>query len=129
MFSVLEGSKNNILAVEISGGYTKNDVDELKKIFEAVLAKGQTKVNFLVKIDRMSIRESEFGAFVEDARYALSHIKEIGLIAVVGKSDVQKFLTKVDNLVFGSPEKGRIEKYFDVADLQSAWDFVKGQAD
>lgn len=127
MFAVLEGSKNNILAVEISGGYTKSDVEAFKKAFEAVLAKGQTKVNCLVKIDQMSVKESEFGAFVEDARYGLSHIKEIGLIAVVGKSDVQKFLTKVDNMVFGSAEKGRVEKYFDTSELQQAWDFVKGQ--
>lgn len=75
----------------------------------------------------MSITESEFGAFVEDARYAFKQLKEMGRIAVVGKSEIQKFLVKLDNLIIGNPKEGLVQEYFDMADLDAAWAFVRGR--
>jgi len=126
MFTILEGGEGDVLGLEISGGYTKSDVQAFVAAFEEVLDKGHAKVNLLIRIDRMSFTESEFGAFVADARYAFAHVKELGRIAVVGKSGVQKYLIKLDNLLFGDAEQGLIEKYFDVDDLDAAWAFVRG---
>lgn len=126
MLTVLEGSKDNVLGIEVTGGYTKPDVEAFRKAFEDVLAKGHDKVHVLVKIDAMSFKESSFGAFVEDCRYSISYLKQLGRIAVVGNSDFEKFLVKVDNFLFGSPEKGRVEKYFDASQLEDAWAFVRG---
>jgi hypothetical protein len=126
MFTILDGGEGDVLGLEISGGYTKNDVAAFVKAFEEVREKGHAKVNLLVRIDRMVITESEFGAFVEDARYALKHLKEMGRIAVVGKSEIQNYLVKLDNLLIGDPKEGLVEKYFDVADLDEAWAFVRG---
>lgn len=125
MFKVLDGSQGKVLGVELSGGYTKDDVKELEKLFEAA-AKNDNQVNFLIKVDQLKLTESEFAAMWEDGIYALKHLDQIGKIAVVGHSVFEKVLVKMDNMVFGSKKKGRIEKYFDVADLDRAWEFIKG---
>ena len=125
MFTILDGTQGTVLAVEISGGYTKSDFEAFRKAFEEALAPGHTPINILVKIDGMSLTESEFGAFVEDLRYGLRHRKELGHIAVVGHSEVQKLLTGLDNLLFGDPLLGFTEKYFDVSEMDAAWSFVR----
>ena len=125
MFAVLDGSLGDVLGVEISRGYTMDDIEQFKKAFEEVRAQGNDRINLLCKIDGLEISASEFKAFVEDARYALGHIKQLRHIAVVGDSKIQEILIKADNMIFGSKEKERIEKYFNVADIDQAWAFVR----
>lgn len=125
MFQVLDGSQGDVLGIEISQGYTKEDINEFKKAFEDTLAQSDGKVNLLCKIDGLKIGQSEFMAFVEDARYALKYINELRHIAVVGDSKIEAALVKADNWIFGSKEKQRIEKYFNVGDIDQAWAFVR----
>lgn len=126
MLTILEESKDDVLGIAITGGYTKPDVVAFEKAFEAVLAKGYAKVHVLVRIDAVSYTESAFGAFVEDCRYALAHLRQIGRIAVVGTSTVEKYLVQADNFLFGKPDEGLVEKYFDLSQLDAAWAFVRG---
>jgi len=125
MFKILEGSDGNVLGVEVIGGYMKEDIEELKKICDAKLPEGHDKLNFLMKIDQLDFGKSEFGAFYEDAKYAISHMKNLRHIAVVGHSKLEKFLIELDNNLAGIVKKGLIEKYFDVADMDKAWEFVR----
>jgi len=125
MFAVLDGSEGNVLGVEISGAYTKNDVEAFEKAFESSL-KSVDKVNVLVKIDALEVGSSEFSAFWEDCRYSLKHIDQIGRIAIVGHSRIEAILTKMDNLFLADSKKGREERYFDVSDIDQAWDFARG---
>ena len=125
MFKILEGSEENVLGIEIVGGYMKEDIEELIKICDAKLAEGYDQINFLMKIDALDFKKSEFGAFYEDCKYALTHMKNLRHIAVVGHSKVEKLLVELDNKLFGSARKELIEKYFDVADMDKAWDFVR----
>ena len=125
MFKVLETEQGKYLGAEISGGYTKNDVEEFKKAFEACL-EGGDKISVLVKIDELKIADTEFGAFWEDSRYAMQNIDKIGRIAIVGDSKLEGLLVKMDNMIFGDADKGRVEKYFDVSRTAEAWDFIKG---
>jgi hypothetical protein len=125
MFKILEGSEGNVLGIEIVGGYLKEDIEELIKICDAKLAEGHDQLNFLMKIDQLDFKKSEFGAFYEDCKYALTHMKNLRHIAVVGHSKLEKLLIELDNKLFGSAKKGLIEKYFDVAEMDKAWDFVR----
>ena len=125
MFKILDGSEGDILGVEVIGGYVKKDIEELKKICDNKLSEGHDKLNFLIKIDQLDFGKSELGAFYEDARYALSHINNLRHIAVVGHSKLEKLLIELDNRLLGNVQKELIEKYFDVADLDKAWDFVR----
>jgi len=125
MFKILEGSEGNVLGVEVIGGYMKEDIEGLKKICDDNLAEGHDKLNFLMKIDQLEFGKSEFGAFYEEAKYALSHMKNLRHIAVVGHSKLEKILIELDNMLLGSVGKELIEKYFDVADMEKAWEFVR----
>ncbi len=125
MFQILEGSQGNVIGVEVSESYTKQDVEALKKLFEAKLAEGFDRINLLCKIDNLKLRDIKFDAFIEDAAYALKYIEQLRHIAVVGHSDLIKHLVKMDNVIFGSGGQERVEKYFDVADLDQAWEFVR----
>lgn len=125
MFKILEGSEGNVLGVEVIGGYKKEDIESLKKICDDALAQGDGRLNFLIKIDQLDFGKSELKAFYEDAKYALEHIKDLRHIAVVGHSKLEKILVELDNLLLGKAKKELIEKYFDVADMDKAWEFVR----
>jgi len=125
MFKILEGSEGNILAVELVGGYTKKDIEQLKEICDSKLAEGHEKLNFLFKIDQLDFGKSELGAFYEDSKYALSHMKNLRHIAVVGHSKLEKILVEMDNKLLGNEKKELVEKYFDVSDMDKAWEFVR----
>ena len=49
MFKVLDGSDGNVLGVEISESYTKEDVQEFEKTCENKVAEGFDRLNILVK--------------------------------------------------------------------------------
>lgn len=125
MFQVLKPSEGNALGVEISGEYTKGDVEEFKKAFEGKIAEGHDRVNVLVKIDKLNLRKIHVNAFIEDSMYALKHLKQLRHIAVVGDSRLEKVLIELDNKLFGKKKKELIEKYFDVAEIDKAWEFVR----
>ena len=122
---VLEGSEGNVVGVEISGEYTKEDVEELEKIFEGKIAEGYDRLNLLFKIDNLNIGKIHVNAFIEDSRYALKHMDQMRHLAVVGNSKLEKALVELDNKLFGKKKKELIEKYFDVADIDKAWEFVR----
>ena len=125
MFQILEGSEGNVVGVEISGEYTKEDVEELEKIFEGKIAEGYDRLNLLFKIDNLNIGKIHVNAFIEDSRYALKHMDQMRHLAIVGDSKLEKVLVELDNKLFGKEKKELIEKYFDVADIGNAWEFVR----
>jgi len=125
MYKILDGSEGDVLGVEVVGGYMKKDVEELKKICDAKIAEGHERLNFLMKIDQLDFSKSEMGAFYEDSKYALSHLKNLRHIAVVGNSKLEKLLIELDNKLLGKPKKELVEKYFDVGDMDKAWEFVR----
>ncbi len=125
MFQVLDGSEGNVLGVEISSEYTKEDVEELKKIFEGKIAEGHDRVNVLFKIDNLNLGKIHVNAFIDDSMYALKHLDQLRHIAVVGDSKLEKALVELDNKLFGRKKKELIEKYFNVANIDKAWEFVR----
>ena len=125
MFQILDGSEDNVMGVEISGEYTKKDVEELEKIFEGKVAKGYDRLNLLFKIDNLNIGKIHLNAFIEDSKYALKHMDQMRHLAIVGDSKLEKVLVEFDNKLFGKKKEELIEKYFDVADIDKAWEFIR----
>ncbi len=124
MIKILEGASKKTIAVDIIGGYEKNDEKSLEKMFDEKIAAGINKVNLLIKIDKMSITKSSWKAMWSDGIYALKNIKHCGHIAVVGDSTIEGFLVKMDNALFGSEKAGRVEKYFNLTDFDKAMGWV-----
>ena len=125
MFQILDGSEGNVMGVEISGEYTKKDVEELEKIFEGKVAEGYDRLNLLFKIDNLNIGKIHLNAFIEDSKYALKHMDQMRHLAIVGDSKLEKVLVELDNKLFGKKKDELIEKYFNVADIDKAWEFVR----
>ncbi|MBU4278675.1 MAG: STAS/SEC14 domain-containing protein [Proteobacteria bacterium] len=125
MFKVLEGTGGDVLAVEISGSYTTEDAKQFENAAEAQLAQGNERINILAKIDQLDLLKIEPKAFFQDAKYALGHLKQMRHLAIVGDSKLEEVLVKLDNLILGSEKNELIEKYFNVADMDQAWKFVR----
>ncbi|OEU80700.1 MAG: hypothetical protein BA872_03385 [Desulfobacterales bacterium C00003060] len=125
MFQVLDGSEGNVLGAEISHEYTKDDVQEFKKAFESKIAEGHDRVNVLIKIDKLNLGKIHVNAFIEDSMYALKNMNQLRHISIVGNSKLEKVLVELDNKLLGKKKEELIEKYFDVADIDKAWEFAR----
>lgn len=126
MLSVLKQSAGNVLGVEIVGGYRLDDFEALKKMFDEKVAGGADKVSCLCKIDEMTVSHSDFGAVWKDCCFAMRHLGQLHRMAIVGHSKAIKALVALDAMCFDSKAADRQEKYFDAADIDKAWSFVRG---
>lgn len=116
--------KNNTLAIEVIDGFTETDEKLCQKWFQQKLNEGYEQVHILVKLNELKISHSSIKAFMEDIIWALRHYKQIGHLAIVAHSKVIKALVPIDNLFFQRASKGRYERYFDISQLDEAFEFV-----
>ncbi|MFV0376402.1 MAG: STAS/SEC14 domain-containing protein [Mangrovibacterium sp.] len=127
MLEQLETFEGNVLAIEIIDSFTETDEKLCQKFFNEKLAKGYDKVNVLVKMDELKMSHTNVKAFMEDSIWALRNYKKLGHMAIVAHSNVLKALVPIDNLFFQRAKEGRLERYFDVSQLDEAYDFVRGK--
>jgi hypothetical protein len=124
MLEQLEKFDNAVLAVEVIDGFTKNDEEIFQKFFEQKIKQGFDHVNVLIKLDEMKISHSETKAFFEDLVWIIRKYKSLGNLAIVAHSKILKALVPIDNIFFERASKGRHERYFDVSQLDEAFEFV-----
>ncbi len=124
MIERLNTEKDYVLALEITDKYVPEDEKQFAKWFDEKLAEGHHQVNILCKIDKLPIAHVSCKAFMEEGLYGLRHIRNCGHIAIVGHSKLEKFMIALDGMVFNRAKKGRIERYFDIDDIEAAWEFV-----
>ncbi|MDM8161065.1 STAS/SEC14 domain-containing protein [Labilibaculum sp. K2S] len=124
MIEQLKTIKGNVLAIEVVDGFTETDGKFCQKFFQEKLDEGFEQVNVLVKLDELKVSRSSVKAFMEDTIWALRHYKKIGHMAIVAHSRVLKALVPIDNLFFERASKGRHERYFDISQLDEAFEFV-----
>ena len=55
MFKLLDGGSGNVMGIEIVEEYTKEDVTQLQKMFEELVAAGHDRINLLCKIDQLKL--------------------------------------------------------------------------
>jgi uncharacterized membrane protein YukC len=125
MIEKIENLPNNNLAVEVIDSFTEADEKICQKWFQEKLDEGYDQVNVLVKLDEVKLSQSSIKAFMEDSIWALRHYKQIGHLAIVAHSKILKALVPIDNLFFQRASKGRLERYFDVSQMDEALAFVK----
>ena len=127
MLEQIETFKNNVLAVEVIGGFTEEDEKICEKFFEEKIKQGNKSVNVLIKLDEMKISNSSIKAFMEDSIWTLRNYKKMGHLAIVAHSKVLKALVPIDSLFFSRASKGRHERYFDVSQMGEAMKFVQAK--
>ncbi len=120
MIKILEGASENTIAIEIYDGYEVSDEKLIEKMFDEKIAAGITRINFLAKVDKLDVNSSSWKAMWNDGMYAIKHMKNCGHIAIVGHSKLEGVLVKMDNAFFENKKADRMEKYFDVADIDNA---------
>ncbi|OMP32844.1 STAS/SEC14 domain-containing protein [Mangrovimonas sp. DI 80] len=124
MIEQLKTFQDNQLAIEVIGGFSETDEQLCQKWFQKKLDEGFEQVNVLVKLDELKLSHSSVKAFMEDSIWALRHYKQLGHLAIVAHSKIIKALVPIDNLFFQRASKGRLERYFDVSQLDEAFAFI-----
>ena len=124
MIEQIKTFENNCMAVEVIDGFTETDEKICQKWFQEKLDEGYEQVNVLVKLDELKVTQSNLKAFMEDSIWALRHYRQIGHLAIVAHSKILKALVPIDNLFFQRAREGRQERYFDISQLDEAFDFI-----
>jgi hypothetical protein len=124
MIEQIKKFQNNQLAIEVIDGFTETDEKICQKWFQQKLDEGYQQIHVLVKLDETKISHSSVKAFMEDSIWALRHYKQLGHLAIVAHSNVLKALVSIDNCFFQRASKGRLERYFDVSQLDEAFEFI-----
>ncbi|MEO8588609.1 MAG: STAS/SEC14 domain-containing protein [Flavobacteriales bacterium] len=124
MIEQLKTFPDNVLAIEVIDGFTETDEQLCQKWFEAKRGAGPKQVNVLVKLDEMKLSATSAKAFFEDMLWGLRNYTHLGHLAIVAHSNVLKALVPLDNLFFQRASRGRLERYFDVSQLDDAIAFV-----
>ncbi len=127
MIEQIKTYDNNVLAIEVIDGFTETDEKLCQKFFNEKLELGFDKVNVLVKLDEMKISHSNVKAFFEDIIWILRNYKKLGHLAIVAHSNILKVLVPIDNLFFARASKGRQERYFDVSQIDEAFEFISSK--
>lgn len=124
MIQQIKTSTKNVLAIEIIDGYTETDEKLFQKLFQEKLDAGNSHIHVLIKIDELKISHSSVKAFFEDTIWGVKNYKKLGHLAVVAHSKIIKAIVPIDNLFMKQNSEGRLEKYFDVSQMDEAMKFV-----
>jgi len=124
MVEKIKTFEDNRLAIEVIDSFTEEDEKLCQKFFNEKIEQGFETVNVLMKLDEMKISKESIKAFMEDAIWALRNYKKMGHLAIVAHSKILKVSVPIDNLFFERSSKGRLERYFDISQLDEAFDFI-----
>jgi hypothetical protein len=117
MVEILKGSNKNIFGFKIVGELTDNDMNKvIPKLTASIKEYGG--INML--IDMTEYEKQSTTRFFDDISLAIGHRKDIDRISIVGNKLWQKILAKTSSVFF----KG--QKYFDISDIDKAWEWVNG---
>ena len=125
MLQQIKTSADNVLAIEVIDGFTETDEKICQKYFQEKLDAGHRQINVLVKLDELKISHSSLKAFMEDIIWALRNYQKLGHLAIVAHSKVLKAFVPIDNLFFRRASEGRLERYFDISQMDEALKFVE----
>ncbi|GGG49279.1 STAS/SEC14 domain-containing protein [Bizionia arctica] len=124
MIEQIKTFKTNALAIEVIDGFTETDEKLAQKFFKEKLDEGFETVNLLVSINEYKISNTNAKAFFEDIIFVLRNYKNLGHLAIVGHSKLIKALVPLDNFFFKRLGEGKEERYFDVSQLEEAFEFI-----
>ena len=124
MIEQIKTYENNTLTLEVIDSFTKVDEKYCQKLFEQKREQGFNQINMLIKLDEMKISKTSIKVFFEDIVYVLRNYKHLGYLAIVAHSNILKVLVPIDNLFFARASKGRLERYFDISQMDEAIEFV-----
>ncbi len=120
MIKELPQSYENNLAFEINAKVSLEDEKSWIARLD-VITDEYEKFNVMIVLGDNASWGIEAG--LADIKWIARHMDKFNKIAIVGESDVWKWLIKVDS--FFAKFAGINEKYFDMTKLEEAWEWVK----
>ncbi len=115
MLKLLERSKGNVLGFEATGEISVDDIEGVETIAEKTIAE-YGKFSWLMVME--TTRYISLKALYEDMMWLIKNLRHFDKMAIVGDKKWEELLIKADGLVFG-------EKYFDISQLEEAWEYVE----
>ena len=82
----------------------------------------------LIKLDEIKISQISTKAFFEHVVWVIRNLKHVGNLAIVAHSNILKSMIPIDNIFFERLKKGFEERYFDVSQLDKAFEFVESNS-
>jgi len=119
MIKELPRSYENNLAFEITGKVTKEEEEAWIARLDAI-ADTYEKFNVMIVLGENASWGFEAG--LADIKWIAKHMDKFNKIAIVSESDIWKWLIKVDS--FFAKFIGIKELYFNMSNLDAAWDWV-----
>ena len=119
MIKELPRSYENNLAFEITGKVSKEEEEAWIARLDVIT---DTYEKFNVMIVLGDNASWGFEAGLADIKWIAKHMDKFNKIAIVAESDVWKWLIKVDS--FFAKFIGIKELYFNMSNLEAAWDWV-----
>jgi len=113
MIEQLKESTGKILGFKISGKLHDEDYKHFVPIVEAA-TKAQGKVRLLARFE--DFHGCDLHALWDDTKFATQHCADVERIALVGDKQWEKWMAQVCK-----PFTRAKLKYFDVAEIESAW--------
>ena len=115
MIKFLKKSHGNVIGLEAVGEITEKDIAEWEaKINKAIKKYGTVNWLFVLKTTKFESLKSMYS----DMKWLLKNYVHFGKMAIVGDKKWQKLMVKADRLAYG-------EKYFDISQLDEAWDYIE----
>ena len=127
MIEQLKVYDTSVMALEIVEGFTEVDYELVEKWANAKREQGFTKMNLLLKLDKLTISDTSLKAFLDQTLKLMKNFKQIGRIAVVAQSKILKKVVPIENFFLQTFNKGSEERYFDVEEIEKAFAFVEAE--
>ena len=115
----IEHHREDFLIIRASGRLTKPDYDAAIPELELAMSRTRSKPRVLVLLEDFQGLEPE--ALWEDLRFDMKHYEDLGRIAVVGESTLEKWMT-----YFSKPFTGAEVRYFDRERREEAEKWLAG---
>jgi hypothetical protein len=117
MIEQLQSDLPNVLGFKLSGKLHDEDYKRFVPAIDVALAKGQ-KVRLLAQFH--DFKGWDLHALWDDIKFSTTHCTKIERIALVGEKTWEAWMAKVCK-----PFTMAKIKYFDAADIKSAWEWLK----
>jgi hypothetical protein len=110
-------TEGRVLHGRISGKLEKEDYEILVPVAERLIGQ-YGKIRLIIEL--ADFKGWTAGAAWEDCKLAYHHLKDIERIAIIGETAWEKGLT-----MFMKPFTGAKMRYFDVAEKQAGFDWIR----
>lgn len=114
--TISEEPGGTVVALTFKDKLKSVDYDHFVPMVEKIMA-SRKKIRMLIKLE--DFKGWSAGAFWEDTKFGLRHYNDVDLLAVVGDKEWEKTMTR-----FLKPFTRAKVRYFDMTELDLAWDWI-----